>query len=182
MNFRPKVHYINSGGSDKNLGGHYNDTIKHLPDEEWICVSDQDALWFPEFVLKQVEDAINTHGNKYKLMGAYTNRIAAERQRAFPSKFDNMDIFEFRKDAEKLHKDRYNRVKPIKDIAGFFMLFSKELWNRVQFRCNTIACDTFFCQDIKRLGYKIGLIEGIYVYHWYRAQSNDPTHYKEHLI
>jgi len=175
------IHYINSGRGDKNIGKAYNDTIKHLPNDDWICITDQDCLWFPEFTCKQIEDVIKEHGNDYQIFGAYTNRIASEHQRPFPKKFDNLDIFEFREDAEKLYNENYAKVHETHAVAGFLMLFKKQVWNEIGFREKVINADTLFSKDAKRAGFNIAIMEGVYLYHWYRAQSDKPETYTKHL-
>ena len=38
------IHYITPGHSDKNYGKAINDTIRHLPDNDWICLRDIDTM------------------------------------------------------------------------------------------------------------------------------------------
>lgn len=179
-----KIWYANPGRADKNIGKAYNEFCSLVPDEDWICISDQDALWWPELVLKQVADIITGDGAKYSLLGAMTNRLAGSYQRPHPEDFENMDIFYHRRVAERLHSENYGNIvnQMNKPIAGLFMVFPKTIWKRIPFIERNIAADTFFCRQIRAIGGKIGIMSGVYVYHWYRANQPNPTRYKKHLL
>lgn len=177
------VWYINPGRGDKNLGRAYNDACNLIPDDDWICISDQDALWWPELVLRQIEEIVNGVGQEYDLLGCMTNRLASEYQRPFPEDFDNMDMRHHRERAEQLHRENYGIVTGERRlIAGLMMLFPKSTWNKVKFKEKTIIADTLFCRQIVGKRGKIGLMKGVYVMHYYRAHSNTPKKYKKHLL
>lgn len=177
------IWYVNPGRADKNLGKGYNDICRIIPDNDWICISDQDCLWWPELVLKQVEEIVNGVGKDFSLLGCMTNRLASEYQRPFPEDFDNMDMKHHRGRAEQLYKDNYGQVIGGKrPVAGLFMLFPKKTWNITKFQERVVIADTLFSRKIISRGGKIGLMTGVYAMHWYRAQSNDPMRYKKHLM
>lgn len=140
-------------------------------------------MW-PEFTTQQVEDVIAEHGTDRTLFGCMTNRLASTYQRPWPSDFENMDMRHHFERAKELYLTNYGKVvgDPRKAIAGVFLLFPKALWNRIKFEENNIACDTAFCRAVTRAGGRISLLAGVYAMHWYRAQSDDPTRYKEHLM
>lgn len=178
------IWYANPGRADKNIGRAYNEFCALAPDGDWIAIQDQDALFWPELTLRQVEDIVAGKGQDYALLGAVTNRLASTYQRPFPEDFDNLDIKHHRARAEQLYANNYGVVTgDKKDIAGLFMLFPKSTWTKVGgFAENCIFCDTVFSQKIIAKIGCIGVMQGVYVYHWYRAQSDDPRRYKAHLL
>jgi GT2 family glycosyltransferase len=93
-----------------------------------------------------------------------------------------------------------SRVEPLNTtIAGFFMLFSVDIWRKAGgFREGKIRMDLdgndymkhkskdkffdwHFCNDAIKAGGKIGIARGIYVFHLYRPWSNNPKRATEHL-
>lgn len=178
------VHYLTPGRADKNIGLAYNEACALIPDGDWICLRDQDCLIWPELVIQQVQEVIATKGSKYALFGCMTNRLASTYQRPWPADFENMDMRHHYERAKELYRTHYGEVigEPRKPIAGLFMLFPKSTWERVKFEENNIACDTAFSKAVVSKVGCIGLLAGVYCMHWYRAQSDDPTRYKEHLI
>lgn len=178
----PSVYYVNPGRPDKNIGRAYNEICSLFPDDSWICISDQDCLWWPELVLKQIGEILN-RDSSYSLLGCMTNRLASEYQRPFPGDFDNMNIRDHRARAEELYNKNYGIVEgERRPIAGLFMLFPKKVWNRIKFKEQCISADTKFCKDILRSGGKIGLMKGVYCFHWYRGNAVNPASYKKHLL
>lgn len=181
---KPRVHYITPGRPDKNIGRAYNEACALIPDGDWICIRDQDSLFWPELTLEQVQEVVEGKGQEYALLGCMTNRLASNYQRPFVEDFDDMDMKHHYDRAFELHRDHYAEVtgNPRKEIAGLFMLFPKSTWNRVKFEEKNIACDTSFCRMVLQRVGNIGLLAGVYCMHWYRAQSDTPRTYKEHLI
>lgn len=177
------IWYANPGRADKNIGRAYNEFCAIVPDGDWIAIQDQDALFWPELTLGQVESIVAEKGQDYALLGAVTNRLASTYQRPFPEDFDNIDIMHHRGRAEQVYREKYGVVGgKNKPIAGLFMLFPKSTWNRVKFAENCIFADKIFCQNVLAKVGRIGVMQGVYVYHWYRAQAADPMRYKAHLL
>lgn len=182
-NYVPTIHYINPGRADKNIGKAYNQICALIPENDWICIQDQDSLFWPELCLKQIETIIQNYGNEYSLFGAVTNRLNSQSQRPFPTDFENLDILYHKKRAEELAVENWGKVEDHGEpVAGLFMLFPKRLWNEVKFIEKSIYCDSLFGKEVLKKKKKIGLMTGVYVYHFYRADKPNPTAYKKHLI
>jgi hypothetical protein len=62
------------------------------------------------------------------------------------------------------------------------MLFPKRLWNEVKFVEKSIYCDSLFGKEVLKRRKKIGVMTGVYVYHFYRADKENPRTYKKHLL
>ena len=61
-------------------------------------------------------------------------------------------------------------------MSGVMILVSKRCWNDVKFPLGTqysggmLGTDNFFHHALGINGYKLGMLKGIYLYHWYRAK------------
>lgn len=165
-----KVFYSSPFRSDKNIGKANNDFIKLLPDDAWVCITDGDAMFLNPDYGKRVEDIIMNHGDKWDLIGCLTNRIGSNHQ-CYNSQFSNeMDMREHWKIAHSSLEDKVIEG----GVAGFFMLFSKRTWQKAGgFKTKSISCDTQFNKDVRKTGGKVGVYQGLYMFHAYRINEND---------
>ena len=85
----------------------------------------------------------------------------------------------------KLQAERYARVTDVTDwksqaISGVLILIKKELWTRVGgFKEGTLGVDNDIMYRTRAAGERICLMEGVYMYHWYRAGIKEN---KKHLL
>lgn len=175
MGKQNKIFYVQTYDYDVNIGRGYNEHIKCLPDDAWICINDSDSLYLNPKFGHQLSDIINKHGDEYALLGCVTNRLGGLHQ-VFEGKFSNdFDVKNHYQIAEKLYKDHYDEVQETSGVAGLLMLFKKSTWLDVGgFQENNIACDTAFNKAIidRKLG-KIGIMKGVYLFHSYRIWQNN---------
>lgn len=185
---KPAVHHITSGRSDKNIGKAINDMIKNLPDEDWICYRDIDTMPMShETFFKQCEE-IAERGD-FSLIGCITNRLGLERQLYGGNISNNPDILYHREIAKELVEKHGSQVKKVNGgIAGLMMLFSKETWSMVGgfeegyiVHPNGNFFDYEFCRKVRGKGGKIGVADGIYLFHFYRFNSENPKISTKHL-
>lgn len=179
-----KVWYSAPADPEKNIGRAYNEFCDRITDDpdDWICIRDMDSLMWPELALKQIEDVLELNGEKYQLFGCVTNRLATEYQRPFPEDFDNPSVLKANERALWLHNNKYAQVADHgRPIAGLFMLFQKKTWERHPFKEGIYTADTEFGESILNAGGKIGLMQGLYVFHYYRFDKPNPTKYLRHL-
>lgn len=176
-----KVFYSNPYNTQKNIGKGLNEFCSLIPDDAWICLQDGDMLYLTPDWGVQVEEAIKRHGEQYDVIGCMTNRLARDTQR-LAALDDNHDIIYHYEIAKEERDKNWGQVVEVnKPIAGMFMLFKKSLWNRVKFKENDIAFDDSFCKVVKNQGGKFGVMTGLYVYHFYRGWSDNPTKDRKHL-
>lgn len=182
-----KIFFIQTYDYNINIGRGYNEHIKHLPDDAWICINDSDSLYLNPKFGHQLNDIINEHGDEYALFGCVTNRLGGKHQ-LYNNEFSNdMDVKNHFEIAMKLGGEKYSEVEETSGIAGVMMLFSKKTWLAVGgFEENNIACDTAFNRAIRanKLG-KVGLMKGVYLFHSYRIWNSDHIsawHDVKHLI
>lgn len=180
---RPKVYYFTPGRGDKNLGKAYNDHVALAPKDAWICIRDGDTMFLNPFWSRQIEDIILKHGKRYPLISCVTNRLGLNWQLPFGFS-ENADVMHHHEIASQLYAEKYDVVTTSQNqTAGLFMLFPKATWEKVKFRPGLTNGGTFvdfsFANDVmKRIG-KIGIAQGLYLFHFYRLDKGKK--YTEHL-
>lgn len=179
----PRVWYSTPFATDKNIGRAYNEFCEMVPDGDWICLRDGDTMFLHPHWGKQLQDVVLKHGQEYALLGCITNRLRSTRQLYGNSFSDDPDILNHKRIADELYTGKYDSVRNAgHEIAGLLMFFPKSTWKQVQFQENTIHFDSLFSQAVLQHGGKIGLMEGVYCFHFYRFDKPDPTNYKQHLL
>lgn len=179
-----KIHYSTPYSTEKNFGKAINEFCSLIPENDWICVMDGDMMFLTPDWGVQIDQVVREHGKYYSLFGCYTNRLGRPFQIYNISNYDNHNIKDHYEIAIKCRNEKFSQVKDItskRHIAGMFMLFSKSLWNKINFEENTEYFDDRFSNEVVRSGGKLGLIEGLYVYHSYRIWSCNPKSDKSHL-
>lgn len=178
-----QIYYFTPARKDKNIGRAINTHCELVTDPNaWIVIQDGDSMYVQPDWPQRVHDALEMDGDRFGLVGCYTNRLRGLHQLhegRFSNDHDILNHYEIGK--------QYNG-KGIHDIgmlgvAGVFMAFQKKTWTKVRgFQENTIAADTVFNNKVRAIGGRIGLIRGVYVYHAYRPWAKDnPWDATEHL-
>jgi len=182
------VHHITPGKADLNFGKAINDVIEFVPNEDWICLRDIDTLPLHHRVFfKQCEDIAES--GEYDLVSCMTNRLGVKYQLHNGELSDNFDI----RHHLQIAYDRYDKYGSNVDeaegnIAGVMMLFSKQTWEDVgRFKeggvqVNGSFLDCIFSSTVKKIGGKIGIAKGIYLFHTYREWEENVRFGYNHLI
>jgi hypothetical protein len=179
----PRIWYSTPFASDKNIGRAYNEFCEMVPDGDWICLRDGDSLFLHPHWGKQIEDIVIKHGNDYALMGCITNRLRSPRQLYNNAFSEDPDILNHKTIADELYTGWYDQVRNAgHPIAGLLMLFPKSTWKKIQFQENTIHFDSLFSQSVLDHGGSVGIMEGVYCFHFYRFDKPNPATYKQHLL
>ena len=172
--FYMNIHIISPFAPDKNLARAYNNTIRHLPATDWVCVMDYDAMLLDPNQVKRMYEYVQAYPDA-TLFVSYGSRVkdGVPQQYLFGRMEELHSIKEHMNIARNLlAADRQQlTVKQVnRSVAGFLMLFSVATWRQFPFdegrRCLTV--DTNFSKRILRAGGKILLMESIYVWHTYR--------------
>lgn len=168
--------------TDKNFGKAINDACERFNDDEWILLTDGDINFLTPNWGRQIAEVIEK--NDYSLYGCVTNRLAMPTQRHNGEFSDNHDMLHHCEIAKQRETDRWCEVTDItskKIVAGMFMLFPKTLWNKIKFQEKTLHFDSLFSKAVVAQGGRLGLIEGLYAYHFYRGWSDNPRFDVSHL-
>lgn len=156
----------------KDLGYAYNQFMDRLHYGDWGCFLDHDAMfttynWYP-----QLEQIIYKNPNIGCLTGM-TNRVGQSYQ-TIEVDTENHDIRYHRKIGLGVQQEFGNRVLDITNEAhfsGVIILISKMAWDVVPFvEGSAFATNNQLHKDLVENGMNVGLMRGVYVYHWYRAK------------
>lgn len=181
---RIRVFYSNPYDTDGNIGRGLNEFCEIVPDDAWICLQDGDITYLTPKWGKQIEDVVRMHGDNYGLIGCVTNRLGRNIQRVGDIN-GHHDMLRHAQLAKEIEENHWGEVEDITDkkyIAGMFMLFPKKVWKKVGgFPENNIAFDDAFSKAVRKKGYRLGLMKGLYVYHLYRIWSDNPSKDRQHL-
>lgn len=154
-----------------NFGNSCNDYFKLLGDDDWGAYLTYDQMFLTPHWLQQLYTAIENNP-EVGMFTCYTNRIGSAFQKIGADE-NNHSVRYHREFAEKIRKDKGDAVKilpPEPPISGHFVLLKKSIWQEVGgFSNGFLSVDNDMHRKVVRKGYKVGLIEGLYVYHWYRA-------------
>ncbi len=175
----PIIHYITPFCTG-NIGKGINDTIQCFNEDDWICLRDQDTLLF-QGSGELIEDIVNTHSD-YALIGCYMNRLRATDQlwdKVFSNNTDLLAHLERATISREMHSTLVKEVDF--DLAGAFMLFPRSTWSKVGgFQEKSLIFDRVFTRKARTFG-KVGIAEGLYIFHTYRMGSSDPLNDISHL-
>jgi hypothetical protein len=183
-----KCHFISPYRTDRNIGLAINQAINdiHTNDEDWICLTDMDVLWLRPDSKSQLIEILSS--TDYHLLGATTNRLANDYQLCLTwngeSAFNNTDIKFHLEISNYLHAQNYGNVIPFQHVlAAFCLCFRVETWKLLGgFEEGTITFDTTFSLHAQQHALKLGLMTGIYLFHGYRIDSDNPRYDVKHLI
>jgi len=169
-----QVHHITPGRSDKNIGKALNQMIENLPDDDWICYRDIDTMPLHHRVFFGQCEAIAESG-EYDLIGCMTNRLSVQYQLHGGEMSNDYNIENHVKIAEDRYYKYGNKVHDCPDIiAGIMMLFSKKVWlesgkfKEGGVQVNGTFFDYLFSKQVKAVGGRLGIAQGIYLFHLYR--------------
>ena len=173
------IHIISPYSTDKNLGKAYNDTMKNIPDGDWVCLTDYDVL----FLTSDCGVILNEYAKRYPDTGIFTcltNRIhPLAKDQLFDDVSENTDIL-FHVERAEIAKSGLYKVHEVNHpISGFLMMINKNTWNKIKFVENAkcLGVDNFFSDAVLKSGLSIRVMLGLYVWHTYRIKNiRDKSH------
>lgn len=178
-----KVYHCIPWSTAKNLGQSYNEFVSLLQDDDWACFLDGDAIHTTTFFGKNIESIIQANP-EYGLFTCYTNRIGNKYQIPPSVNWSNDSQKYHREWGEKLwlqHKTKVLDITNQAPLSGVLILINKNTWSQVGgFKEDKmLSIDNDIHLRFKNAGFKVGLMQGVYVQHWYR---NGIQKDKSHLL
>jgi len=166
---------------DKDIGRAYNEIMERT-DAEYVAFLDHDAMFTTKDWYHQICEIIETNPDA-GLFTAKTNRIWAHPQRHEVVK--GHDVLQHRQEGKKIQSQSRNKVSdyPLRArgqgyVSGVLMVVKKEAWKKVKFTGGFLGVDNNFHRDVLAAGYRALLMEGVYLYHFYRGDG-DKSHLKK---
>jgi len=178
------IRHLVAWGDDKNLSGYYNREVLSLPHEDdWVIFQDRDVWWPHPHYMKQIEEVIQNHGKNFDLFTCMTNKVGTAYQ-VNPRMQKIEDSKEHYKCAVSMWRGHGARIEDITSrspISGMVIIVKKALLTQGRKLKDglLLGADNEFHYIAQESNKRIGLIKGVYVWHYYRG--NDPTD-KTHLL
>ena len=167
-----------------NLGKAYNAYMKLAPgDDDWVCFVDRDVMFMTPDYGSQIAEIAAQHPNT-GLLTALTNRIGSRSQLHGGKISDDPNIVNHRDIAVELQRRSRHDVQMISaPVSGFLMVVKKRIWKTVRFSedLKLLHVDWDFSRRLAAKGYSIGLMKGVYVFHYYRLKEGaaDTSHLEQ---
>lgn len=160
----------------KDLGFYYNEIVDKYQSEQfkddWLCILDHDARFLNDSWYQVMERHINESGNEYKLFTCLTNRVANNQQRVQSLWDEDKNSIHKKYADERLNFHSLSDMHRADSISGVLLLFPCQLGIRFRETGKCLGIDNYFHWDILTAGYKAGLMNDLYVYHWYRFDKD----------
>ena len=164
-----------------NLGWAYNNFMELVGDDDWVCFLDHDATFTTRYWYHQLNDIISKNSN-VGLYTCLTNRIGNSQQLVQNIDKENHDIKYHRQIGKHLQNEHYDTILDLNNynypLSGVVILISKNTWSEVGgFKDGFLEVDNDIHRKCLSHNIKVGLMAGVYVYHWYRGDG-DISHLK----
>jgi GT2 family glycosyltransferase len=184
-----RIYYCAPFSLERNLGREYNEYVKKLTqhEDDWVFFLDGDVLFLDSNWGNHVNDLIQKYPNT-GIFTCYTNRVGNIQQCYNGIRSDDPDILNHYQIAQKLKQEKYWNVKKHNNrvISGYMFGFSRRTWEEVggfsENKNEILKVDNRFSKKVLQLGKDILVMEGLYVFHYYRMNEQDPKHANQHLL
>jgi GT2 family glycosyltransferase len=176
-----------------NIGCAYNKIMESIPHaDDWVCFLDHDAMFTTDDWTPQLQHIINKNKD-VGAFGARTNRVGYSWQLVGNIDIDNNDIKYHREIGGYLQKTYYDKLSTgatfeipnsktskfsgrlINEprFSGTLILVKKKTWSKIGGFKTTgfLEVDDDFRKRLSEHKIKFAIMDGVYVYHWYRADD-----------
>lgn len=150
--------------------------METIGDDDWACFLDHDAMFTTPYWYHQIEEIIRQYPDA-GIFTVMTNRIGNPHQKYTEGDSEtNHDIYLHRKIGLKLQAKYGNSVSSLTNsqlISGVVIIIQKKVWKEIGgFKSGLLGVDNDIHEKCKARGFKVLLMKGVYVYHWYRGDGN----------
>lgn len=159
--------------TEKNLGRAYNEIMGTVCPGDWVSFLDHDALFTTRDWYRQLLTAIDNNPQA-GLFTAVTNRIGNKEQvpADAPKSHDMRDHFAYGKQRLEQYGTSATDITRRHLVSGVLMCLSHQTWEEMGgFAEGFFGVDNQAHRDIRRIGKRIYMLPGLYLYHWYRADG-----------
>jgi len=163
---------------NKNLGGAYNKFMDLLEDDDWAVFLDHDAMFTTPDWMNIIEKTIEENP-EYGFFTGLTNRIGSAWQKISGVDEENHDMRYHRNIGQQvaLHPAPVDDATDFPYMSGVVMIAKKSAWKELGGAPEgMLGVDGQLHIRCRESGIKLGLMNNLYVYHWYRGDGN-----KDHL-
>lgn len=164
------IHYCSPQRSDKNIGKAYDEIMDLLKPEDWAVLTDLDVCFLTREQPNLIERAIKEYPDT-GMFTCLTNRIGSPDN--LLNYKDYITDMGYHARIAKEQQELPFSVRPFKGLpGGFFMGIKKETYLKVgRFIDGFLGVDNNYAFRILHKGFKILLIESLYVFHLRELKS-----------
>ena len=93
------------------------------------------------------------------------------------------EIIRLQAEGKELYDSHYSDTRELSEatlMSGVLMLVRKSVWRKIKFRSGFLGVDNWFHKDCVANKLKVYVMEGVYIYHWYRGDG-DLSHISEYF-
>lgn len=178
------IHFCSPYRTDKDLGRAYNDFLRMVGDNDWVCLTDYDTMLLTPDACSMMEKYIDTYPS-IGLFTCYTNRVAAcQTDQLYKGRVsEDPNILNHAEIASALSNNPLSVTDVRHNVSGVLMLISKATWQEVGGFKEGVGClgvDVDFSSRVKALGKRVVRMDTIYIFHYYRMKTGVKN--KTHLI
>lgn len=169
------IHTFMPFSLEMNLGREYNRCMQLIEEDDWACFLDHDAIWTTREWYRQLVAAIRTVPDA-GLITAIASRGWQTWQCADKKNENNHDMAFHRNLGKKMLETKtLLDVTATSGIAGVVLCTSKRAWKKAGgFVDAMFCCDHAYHFALAKAGLQVYVHEGLYVYHWRRANGDAP--------
>ncbi len=169
------IHTVMPFALDRNYGSMCNYHMSLIPNGDWLCIMDHDCMWTTRDWYRQLTEVTDLYPDA--AFTCVTNRIASTWQQAHEVDKDNHDIAYHRMiGKQRAEKRTLLNVTHTRGWGGVVMCLSKAQWLKTKgFPDGLLCVDHGMFFGLRDAGYRIYMLENAYVYHWRRANGDDPS-------
>jgi GT2 family glycosyltransferase len=163
---------------EKNLGGAYNKFMNLLEDDDWAVFLDHDAMFTTPDWMSTIEKTIDENP-EYGFFTCRTNRIGSAWQKMGGVDEENHDMRYHRSIGREVSQVSPNMLASVADVtdapymSGVVMIVKKSVWKELGGAPEgMLGVDGQLHIRCRESNIKLGLMNHLYVYHWYRGDGN----------
>ena len=174
----PYCHRDEGESSGNDLGHAYNRCMQLIPDDDWACFIDHDVFFTTKTWFRMIEEAIAQQPDA-GMFCARTNRLSKSHSQwqmlGDPTQENVKALRVYGGKVERKFGASLRDVTTDKQrrrmcpSSGFLMVISKATWTLIGgSQHGNVQVDYTIHRAIEKAGKKIYLIEGLFLYHWFR--------------
>jgi GT2 family glycosyltransferase len=166
-----RVPVIIAYAPNQKLGFAYNREMEHV--DEWVIFIDYDVMLLNPHWYDICLNAIQKVGHDAGWITCYTNRIGCKHQALGIDNVESHDIRYHQQIAKKMYDTKRGKIRDLTDqpgqLSGMFILTNKKAWKATGgFKTDGFyGVDNDYSRRIRLAGYRLYLMEDLYVYHSY---------------
>jgi hypothetical protein len=175
------VLYCTPFSPEKNLRDAYDEYAQLVKDDDWICFIDRDTMFLTADYANIIEENIRLKPDT-GLFTCMTNRVGNLSQCHNENVSEIRDpVHHYKIAMDRAQLKRHKLVYTGNPISGLVMVIQKKTWDliRKKLRDGLLGVDTDMSNALVALGKRVAIMQGLYVYHYYRLHTS--IHDKSHL-